>query len=358
MRPQIMMTIALTSGLLVSCNQKQKTADESPEERQGAARTAIPEKQTPEKQTPEKAEAKKNVEPKPFETGSSLAYLPKSCEISRMYFNARMLKNYGATAARLAPMLGSALARVPEARQTVSAALKGLHANGIDLANDVHELAGCVEAEDQWIGVLAVDLSEVQGNPLELMKKAAAKEIDLELKLKQSDGMSYLAADDAPGALGVIDTRTLGYASSPKMLAAAKQRPGDPQALGSDLGHTVLASRFGGGPVESGSLDVSREGNSTVAQLQVTLHPADAKRIKQDRRAYVESFDKWASRHGFDPSNESLEKIAQMPENATFTMEENKVSAKVVLADRNLAGLIVALASMTPDDLVETLPKR
>jgi len=356
MSPKIMLTAALASGLVLGCNQKKQTGNEENTGRQeGAARLSSPEKQT--KEPRNEARASKTSEPKPFETGSSLTYLPKSCEISRMYLNARTLKKYGATAAELAPMLANAIARVPEARRTMTAALNGLRANGVDLADDVHELAGCVKAEDQWLGVLAVDLHEVAGKPLELMKNAAAKEMDLDLKLKQSHGVSYLAADEVPGALGMIDERTLAYASNADLFATAKQRLGSRRAFGADLGKTVLASRFDAGPIENGSLELSQSGDSTIATLKIDLYPDDAKRIKQDGGAYVASLDRWARQQGFDINDDALDKIAQMPDKASFSMKGDEVSAKIVMANDNLAGLLVALAGMTPEDLIQTLPK-
>jgi hypothetical protein len=109
--------------------------------------------------------------------------------------------------------------------------------------------------------------------------------------------------------------------------------------------------------VKESFLTVSRNDDSTIAQINVELLEQDARRIKQDAKAYVEGLDKWARQQGFDVADKSLKQIANMPEKASFSMDGNKISAKVVMANEDLAGLIVTLAAMTPEDLVETLPK-
>ena len=137
--------------------------------------------------------------------GEALRHMPKDCEHGRLYVDAAA---FAALAGDAVQGLGDQWAAlVGEDGQAVNKAVAALRKGGFDPATALKELAVCIgKKEDDVVFAVGMGLSQVEGDPLELVI-AAAKAVskDVKAEKKREGKLAYLVTkqkgDDAAMAI-------------------------------------------------------------------------------------------------------------------------------------------------------------
>jgi hypothetical protein len=299
---------------------------------------------------------KPNATASKFAKGETLAHMPKECSQGRLYVDvAAFAQLVGGAARGLEEAVTGSMD--PKDGDATRKALGVLKAGGVDLVSSLKELAVCMKDGDDVLIAVGMDLSQVKGDPLELILKALAAAGRKDKVEKRQDGsLSYLLAEgEAEGGVIARLGSSLVVAKNLQALKLARKGGGAAAFKNATktmayVAMTITQGRLAGTLVDTGkdlkivgSMQMKGKGPA-AADLKAQ---ADAN-LKRMKGAVDEMADELAKAPPFKD-------LAQPLKALKLTADGDALKAELTLPKKSVQSAIKATSELTAEELQQLM---
>lgn len=347
-RTNIAWPVIVGAAFFVACDKGAGTTAE-----QGAdagVTVGVPKDEAKDEARASEKEKEKDQDVKAAERGI-FARLPQDCSRMKLYVNLERFSKYEKTGGQIAAVAGKALARTDADERFVAPVIKALHAEGVDLSEDLDEVAACAEGKEDWLALLAVDLGDVKLGPRELLAKAVEAAGQKDASFQEKSGISYVVPKATGGALGFVADGVLGFASRPELLAKAASSELKGSSLPDDDEH--LATVYFPAGDERGDFTLTGDDKSLTASLYLPLNEQQRKELGREVGRYLGLLRGMAEarldeKAVADLQVPSIDRLMRDFDRLDMSVTKEDLRAKVTVSTEQLQQAVAALAEMKP----------